>query len=121
MMLSHRQDRAHDRYAAKAAAARPSQTASYPDWFEETYATTMQSAVKWSGNGRPPALKVAIAELFRDGRERTAEDVTTALRARGFKNATSVRAAMVAMRKAGLLKAEYLLGTRIKTQIWAKQ
>jgi hypothetical protein len=121
MMLSHRQDRAHDRYAAKAAAARPSPTASYPDWFEETYATTMQSAVKWSGNGRPPALKVAIAELFRDGRERTAEDVTTALRARGFKNATSIRAALVAMRKAGLLKTEYLLGTRIKTQIWAKQ
>jgi hypothetical protein len=81
----------------------------------------MGRAIHYSGNGRPPALKLALAGLFRDGRERTMSDVTTAMEPQGFKSATSINRALVAMRKAGLLKTEYLLGTRNKTQIWVKQ
>ena len=59
--------------------------------------------------GRPSGLKIAIATLFSDGRERTLEDIHHAISG----NSKSISAAVSSMRKAGLLRRDFFMGNAL--------
>ena len=61
-------------------------------------------------------LKMRIAELMRDGRERTTDDVANRLKT----DRQAVQGHLIAMRAMGLLKSDLILSSGIKATAWRK-
>lgn len=116
MRLSHRSERAHDRAVALAAldASKFEAKRYTPEEgrvYEDHYATMEEPSVGGLG------LKHKITRLMRDGRERTAKDVSRKFREYAH---DSVSQALRALVKAGSLNAEKKVAENLTIYSWPR-